>query len=137
MPCPLFEPLRKIHPTQEHLPRLPLIYEFEGICHAGEPLIHPLHRFHYCNRGNAKGNCPSFPNELALTAIRLNVTGKTPQTLTIVVVEEESHWPRAWASFSFLIAENRLEPEIEDSCRRAQVFQFCLSYLEKLCLLAP
>jgi hypothetical protein len=94
--------------------------------------VDPLHRFHYCNRGNAKGNCPSFPKELTLSAVRFTVAGKTPLSLRVVVVEEEDHWPRAWTQFDFLIVEERLVPEIEDVCRRAQVFQFCRSYLERV-----
>jgi hypothetical protein len=111
--------------------RLPLLYEFEGVCHGGDEVATPEHRFRYCNRGNAKGQCHSFPAALATSAIRFNVTGKTAQELTVLVMEEQDHWPSTWAQFKFVIAEQRLEPEIEEVCRRAQVFQFCRSYLDK------
>jgi hypothetical protein len=131
MPCPLFEPKRKADPALDSGARLPLVYEFEGICHAGENIMDAAHRFHYCNRGYAKGNCLNFPTAISLSALRFDVTGRTPSILSVLVIEEENHWPRAWTRFSFSIQDGHLEPEIADVCRRAQVFQFCLSYLEK------
>lgn len=131
MPCPLFEPRSRVANASEAFARLPLLYEFDGVCHGGDEVPTAEQRFHYCNRGNAKGHCRSFPSELATSAIRFNVTAKTAQKLTVLVVEEQNHWPRTWAQFNFWIGEERLEPEIEEVCRRAQVFQFCRSYLEK------
>jgi hypothetical protein len=131
MPCPLFEPRTKAIPQQSPPPRLPLIYEFEGICHAGESAVSPEHRFHYCNQGNAKGACTFFPADLSLSALRYTVTRVTPAVLTVLVIEEEDHWPRSCNAVEFIIAEHRLHPEINDVPRRAQLFHFCLSYLEK------
>ncbi len=131
MACPLFEPRTRVNQGPGNDPRLPLIYEFEGICHAGESVIDPLHRFKYCNRGNAKGHCRNLPSTLDVSAIRFSVTRSTPQTLTVLVIEEQDHWARSWTTVHFKISEQQLEPEMEDVCRRAQVFQFCVSYLEK------
>jgi len=131
MPCPLFEPRTKVSPARVPAPRLPLIEEFEGICHAGETVIDPEHRFKFCNRGNAAGECRSFPPGLAISAVRFTVTRITPRTLSVLVVEEQNHWPSAWSRVDFIIDEQRLEPEINEVCRRAQVFHFCVSYLEK------
>lgn len=131
MPCPLFEPRTKAIPQQYPPPRLPLIFEFEGICHAGETAVSPENRFNYCNRGNAKGACNFFPAGLPLSALRYNVTRVTPEVLTVLVIEEENHWPGSCNAVEFTIAELRFEPEVTDICRRAQLFHFCLSYLEK------
>ncbi len=131
MPCPLFEPQRRVIQATDAQSRLPLLYEFEGVCHAGENGITPIHRFHYCNRGNARGYCESFPATMPLTAVRFNVTGRTPAVLTVLVMEEENHWPRIWSTFEFGIADGHLQPEIEDTCRRAQLFHFCRGYLER------
>ncbi len=113
-------------------PRLPLIQEFEGICHGGEPVISPDHRFHLCNRGNANGTCASFPAGLGVTAIRFSVTACTATALTLLVVEEHNHWPGAWQTVQFCLEEKRLYPEVRDVCRRAQIRHFCESYLEGL-----
>ncbi len=131
MPCPLFEPTKKADQAQGHAPRLPLLYEFEGICHAGETSIDPQHRFQFCNRGYAKVSCKVFPMDMAIAAIRFTLMRATPTALSVLAVEEEDHWPISWRRIDFIIGENRLEPEISDICRRAQIFQFCLSYLEK------
>jgi hypothetical protein len=113
-------------------PRLPLLFEFEGVCHAGEMAILPHHRFHYCNRGNAKGNCASFPSASKVTAVRFTVTAVTSHSLTVLVLEEHDHWPGVHRHVDFLIDEQRLQPDIADICRRAQVLTFCRSYLEKI-----
>jgi hypothetical protein len=130
MPCPLFEPRRKLD-SDHPLARLPLIYEFEGICQATGEAAPALYRFQYCNRGNARGECPHFPADQMVSAVRFNVTAKTSERLSVLVIEEENHWPRATRQIDFRIGEERLEPEIEDVCRRAQIFRFCQSYLEK------
>lgn len=131
MPCPLFEPVARVIQERVPAPRLPLIHEFEGICHAGERKIDPDHRFHYCNRGNANGNCANFPATMALTAIRFSVTARTENSLTVLMVEEQNHWPDAWKTIDFLIYEKRVDPDISDVCRRAQMLRFCESYLEQ------
>ncbi len=131
MPCPLFEPLRKVTEPRTPSPRLPLLYEFEGICHAGETDVSPDHRFHYCNRGNAQGNCASFPEDYAISAIRFSVTSRTPQILTVLMLEEHNHWPGARKTIEFLIEQRQLQPQISDICRHAQILNFCVSYLEK------
>lgn len=132
MPCPLFEPRQRVSPPREVTIRLPLLFEFEGVCHAGGNAPTPEQRFRYCNHGYAKGNCVRFPESVAISAIRFDVTGQTASLLTVLVLEEENHWPRAWSTFEFLIHERCLRPEIEDICRRAQVLQFCLAYLTVL-----
>lgn len=110
--------------------RLPLIHEFEGICHAGQIDTSAEQPFKFCNHGYAKGHCASFPESVSLSAVRFSVVSRTDSSFTVVVVEEEDHWPRSWSSFEFVIQDGRIVPAIEDNCRRAQVFQFCLSYLD-------
>lgn len=131
MPCPLFEPVRRVTPPSGVSLRLPLIFEFEGICHAANEAVDRAHRFRYCNHGNARGRCHSFPPEMLTSALRFNITDRTASSLKVEVVEEENYWPRAWSSFEFLIQDSSLVPEIEDKCRRAQVFHFCRSFLDK------
>jgi hypothetical protein len=131
MPCPLFEPQVRISQSQpEIIIRFPLLYEFEGVCHATGLAPPPDHVLRHCNHGYAKGNCVSFPDSLAISAVRFSVTSQTPSQLTVLVLEEENHWPRHWSSFEFLIQDHRLLPEIEDTCRRAQIIQFCRAFLK-------
>jgi hypothetical protein len=131
MPCPLFEPIRRVDHEDSWNARLPLLFEFEGICHGGEEAIDEERRFRFCNRGYARSYCKSFPTHVENSAIRFSVVEATAATVTVLVIEEEDHWPKRWTKTEFVIAEARLEPEIEDGCRRAQTIQFCLSYLDK------
>lgn len=127
MPCPLFEPRERLILASDSAARFPLLAEFAGICHADGK----EHSTRFCNHGNAKGECSRFPDEMPVSAVRFDVTAKTSRALTILVIEEQNHWPHAWSRFQYLIAEERLEPEIEEICRRAQVFHFCRNYLGK------
>lgn len=129
MPCPLFEPRQRISQAREATIRLPLIYEFEGVCHAGNHAPTPEHRFRYCNHGYAKGNCANYPEAGLISAVRFDVTKRTSSLLTVLVLEEANHWPRSWSTFEFLIQDQRIQPEIADTCRRAQLFEFCQAYL--------
>jgi hypothetical protein len=129
VPCPLFEPRGRVSEPRTPSPRLPLIYEFDGICHAGQPMATADQRFQYCNRGNAKGNCANFPNSLAITAIRFTVTARSANRMTVMMVEEHNHWPGAWRTIDFMLEEKRLDPEISDVCQRAQILCFCNAYL--------
>ncbi len=139
MPCPLFEPRQRISQSPETMIRLPLIFEFEGVCHAGDHAPTPEHRLRYCNpaehrlrycnQGYAKGHCASFPDAGPISAVRFDVKSRTPSLLTVLVLEEENYWPRAWSTVEFLIQDRTLRPEIEDTCRRAQILQFCQAYL--------
>jgi|GEM_PF-1896182 len=139
MPCPLFEPQRRVSPASEGTARLPLIFEFEGLCHAGNQSIDALHSFRYCYHGNAEGHCDNLPGSplsgSALpSSLRFDVTARTESMLSVLVVQERNYWPLAWSRVEFLIEDGRIMPEIEDVCRRAQVFHFCRSYLEKFYL---
>jgi hypothetical protein len=131
MPCPLFEPQVRITRLQpEIIIRFPLLYEFEGVCHATGHAPPPDHSLRHCNHGYAKGHCASFPDALAISAVRFSVARQTPSELTVLVLEEENHWPRHWAAVEFSIQDHRLCPEIEDTCRRAQIIQFCCAFLK-------
>lgn len=130
MPCPFFEPRRRIATASEIVLRFPLIFEFEGLCHAAPATPAPASTYH-CNHGNPKAGCPVFPAASPVSAIRFHVARQTPQSLTIVVIEEQNHWPRSSTSIDFEIAAERLVPDIDDLSRRAQTIHFCRSYLEK------
>ncbi len=129
MACPFFEPRTKVE--RDNRARLPLLFEFDGICHAGEPEIAPEHRFRLCNHGNVKGLCGHFPSEHPVSAIRFTVSAESENSLAVLLIEECDYWPKAWQPFEFLIHERALRPEFDDGCRRAQALQFCTSYLEK------
>jgi hypothetical protein len=127
MPCPFFEPRAPLASPADIVIRYPLIFQFGGICHVtgGE------HSSRDCNHGNAKGHCFHFPLAMPVSAIRFDVTAHTELSLTVLMVEEENHWPRSWSKVNFDIAGERLEPEIADLCRRSQLLHFCRSYLEQ------
>lgn len=131
MPCPLFEPQKKTELAQSPLGRFPLLFEFEGACGSTTPKGGDQQHLQICNLGYAKGRCSRFPDDFPVSAVRFHVTAKTAQVLSVLVLEEADHWPYFSYPIKFLIAEGRLDPEIEDRCRRAQIFQFCRSFLEK------
>jgi hypothetical protein len=131
MPCPLFEPLRMAAKPYAPDARLPLLAEFEGICHAGGGAEQPSHRFQFCNRGYAKGNCPNFPSDYPVSAVQFNVIARADTNLSIAIIEEQDHWPLKWRTIEFHSADGSLCPEIEDVCTRAQAIYFCRTYLAR------
>lgn len=133
MPCPYFEPQRVlIHP--EHLrARLPLIEEYEGMCHAhGEPFAAPASlRFQCCNHGYSRGCCEHFPVDHGRSCLRYSVLGCTPTALDLICVEEEGYAPVRWHAFQYILATGRLDPDPCEIPMRAQALAFCRSYLAR------
>ncbi len=133
MPCPYFEPQHAAIHSRHANARLPLIQEYDGLCHAGsEPVDAPPElRFECCNHGYSRGRCSRFPSEEVRSAMRYNVLRHTPTTLELVLIEEQNYVPLAWRPVSYFPDTGRFDPEFADTCIRAQALAFCRSYLER------
>jgi hypothetical protein len=133
MPCPYFEPQRVATDPQYASARVPLLDEYDGLCHAvGEPLAVPSAlRFQCCNHGYSRGCCGRFPESEARSGLRYNVVRRTAGALEILCVEEQHYAPLRWHSVQYFFEDERIEPELADLCTRAQVVAFCRSYLKR------
>jgi len=137
MPCPYFEP-RQVQAERNHVNgRLPLIEEYDGLCHAeaGSVAVHPFAvpedlRF-YCNHGNSRGSCRHFPAAELRSSIRYDVVKQTPDALELLWVEEREYAPFAWSTVRYVLADEQLEPAIADICKSAQIRAFCRSFLDR------
>jgi len=135
MPCPYFEPrtVRKV--ARFEGVRLPLIDEYEGLCHAGgkgtcEPEASQLAQ---CNHGYARGMCARFPQNLASSAMRYSVTSRTAEEITLIWVEEQDHTPARWGTLRYSLAEDRaIGPEETSTRVLTQALAFCRSFLMRL-----
>jgi hypothetical protein len=132
MPCPYFEPQRVAAQPAQAAVRLPLIEEYEGLCHAGfVPLPAPADvQFHCCNHGNCAGRCSHFPANALRTSHRFHATRNSPACLEIVHVEELNYTPLAWRPVKYSSGDGLLEPDSSDICVRSQILAFCRSYLK-------
>jgi hypothetical protein len=129
MPCPFFESQKPVR-TATVGGRLPLIDEYEGLCHAGaEPVAAPESaRFRFCNHGNSQGNCPSFPTEAHHSAVRYELIARENGKLRVLCIEEQAYTPARWYAVEYG-SGGELSPEPENICMRAQIVSFCRSYL--------
>lgn len=132
MPCPFFEPQRILGAANSSA-RLPLIHEYDGLCHAlGQPTPAPEKaRFRWCNHGNSKGCCQVFPAEEKRSSLRYDVVARDAITLRVLCIEEQSYAPVRWYSIQYVFGDERLDPEPDDICVRAQILSFCRSYLAR------
>ncbi len=132
MPCPFFEPFRIAAVPSHAEARLPLIDEYDGVCHALEPSTPaPAHlRFRCCNHGYSRGECTHLPAHQPFTALRYHVTQRTAEVLELLCIEEVEHRPGRLVRFTYLVAAASLEPADGDVCLRAQAAAFCRSYLQ-------
>ncbi len=132
MPCPYFEPQRVVADPTHPNARLPLIDEFEGVCHAGvKPSPVQLPGLRLCNHGNALGRCENFPVGEKRSAFRFDVLRRSASRLEVLLVEESLYTPVSWRPLTFVIEAQRLDPDPADNCQRAQVRAFCRSYLRR------
>jgi hypothetical protein len=133
MPCPYFEPLQPASDPQYPWARLPLLEEYDGLCRAlAEPIPVPsANRFRCCNHGYSKGCCSFFPHHELRSCSRYDVVLRTEDMLELVCLEEKDHTPSSWHVARFFHATGRIEPEIEDRCKRSQILAFCRSYLSR------
>jgi len=130
MPCPFFEPQAVVSSPQHPNARLPLLDEYEGTCHAaGDVFPVPFDlRFRCCNHGYSRGSCNRFPLTETRSSVRFNITRATSDFLELLYVEERDYAPLRWHSLCYSVQTEVLEPELSDSCARAQVLAFCRSY---------
>ena len=131
MPCPYFEPLNVAAHPQYANARVPLIDEYDGLCHAGtEPLEAPPEmRFRGCNHGYSKECCKRFPTDELRSSFRYDIASRSETALNLVCIEEQDYVPLRWRSITYVMATERLEPELEDQRAYAQALAFCRSYL--------
>ncbi len=133
MPCPYFEPQRVATDPLYATARLPLIDEYDGVCHAHRELIGapPALRFRCCNHGYSRGGCDRLPVADVRSCARYNVVRRSESTLEILCVEEQNYAPMRWQSIQYSIANDRLALELTDVCLTAQLLAFCRSYLKR------
>jgi hypothetical protein len=131
MPCPFFEPKRAVRPSTQNGGRLPLIDEYDGLCHAsGAEVPTPdSARFRLCNHGNSKGSCSLFPGSEVRSCLRYEVTAHAEGGVTILCIEEEAYTPLRWYPVQYVPNEDRLDPVPNEACIRAQALAFARSYV--------
>ena len=111
--------------------RLPLIDEYDGICHAG-PDLGPAPealRFRCCNHGNSQRSCPAFPIHEKRSCLRYEVIAHEAGALRVLCIEEQEYAPVNWFAIRYAIKDAHIDPEPADLCVRSQILAFCLSYL--------
>lgn len=113
--------------------RLPLIQEYDGLCHAGsEPgAIAASSRFAGCNHGNRDDVCNKFPAGQDQMVLRFTILREDDDSLEILTVEETNHRPSRWNPVRFTVTGEQLTPDLSDRCLRAQLLAFCRSYLRE------
>lgn len=133
MPCRYFEPLQIVSVPFHPNARLPLIDEYDGLCHSDtEPSPVPAEsRFAGCNHGNRNNPCGRFPAERERAVLRLTVAKQDTDALEVLAIEETNHRPIRWQTVRFLLGSEELIPESSEICQRAQLVAFCRSYLKK------
>ncbi len=133
MPCRYFEPLQIVAAPFHPNARLPLIDEYDGLCHADtEPVYVPAEsRFPGCNHGNRDNFCGRFPDGGERVVLRLTVAKQEADALEILAVEEANHSPVRSRTVRFLLPSEELMPDLAEACQRAQCVAFCRSYLKR------
>jgi hypothetical protein len=133
MPCRYFEPLQIVQiPFHPHA-RLPLVDEYDGLCHAGgEPVgVHTESRFSGCNHGNRDNLCGRLPVGSEHAVLRLTVAKQDGEALEVLAIEEANHTPLRWQTVRFLLRSEEIMPDLPAICQRAQLLAFCRSYLKR------
>ncbi len=134
MPCPYFEPQRVATDSCHASARMPLIEEYDGICHSQEEPISvpPAVRFRCCNHGYSRGCCERLPSAAEVrSCARYTVASRSESTLEVLCVEEQNYAPLRWHSVQYSIAGDSLAPHAMDICLEAQLLAFCRSYVKR------
>ena len=133
MACPFFEPQYVARDPKHVSARVPLIEEYDGVCHASSELraIPEELRFRCCNHGYSQGCCPSFPRNEARSSVRYHVVRQHAGELDVMLVEEQNFAPLRWRSIKYHSTGELIEPLLDDVCLRAQLIAFCRSYLRR------
>ena len=118
---------------------MPLIDEYYGFCHAtGVQAPAPeAARFRFCNQGNAKGCCESFPAEESRSSLRYEIVMSDSSKLSLLCIEEQNYAPLRWYAVEYRCCDEQLEPDLQDLCVRSQVLAFCRSYRARFAVTAP
>jgi hypothetical protein len=113
--------------------RLPLIDEYDGLCHAGpETVAVPAGlRFRCCNQGYSRKSCDHFPPAEVRSGLRYSIVRQTAAALELLYIEEQDYAPLRWQRVQYFIESAKLEPQLSDDCARAQILAFCRSYLQR------
>ncbi len=133
MPCPLFEPVRAVSPSSTANGRLPLIDEYDGVCHAATvamPVPSEL-RFCACNHGYSGGSCGHWPAEETRSALRYSVAAQNDEELEVICVAEKDHTPVEWLRVRYVVSTGAMEPVLSDICMQAQALAFCRAYIRR------
>jgi hypothetical protein len=133
MPCPYFEPQRVAADPLHAAVRLPLIDEYDGVCHASSEAISAPRelRFRCCNHGYSHGGCQWVPAGNVRSCARFNVVRRSESTLQVLCVEEQDYAPLRWQSIEYSVSADRLLVDVTDVCLHAQLLAFCRSYLRR------
>jgi hypothetical protein len=133
MPCPFFEPQQPAATPRHASARLPLIAEYDGLCHAGEHAEDAPEsvRFACCNHGYSKKACARFPQAEALSAFRYTVLREDSDALYVLCVEEREHIPTSRGTVRFSFAMSNLTESALSTVMQAQALAFCRSYTER------
>src|SRR5947209_6518910 len=133
MPCPFFEPQRRTGAPAYAQARLPLIDEYEGLCHAGDSPETPPDsaRFRCCNHGYSRPACARFPQIEERSALRYSVIRETVETLQVLCIEERDHIPAPAATVRFDLATSTLLANELTFLMQAQALAFCRSYADR------
>lgn len=132
MPCPFFEPQVVAADPKYPNARLPLLDEYDGLCHAAETLGSPLElRFGCCNHGYSRGTCAHFPAAETRSCIRFDVLHSDAKSLELLFLEERDHAPVSWHRVRYILGTGVIDPDPVDVCARAQVVAFSKSYLRR------
>jgi hypothetical protein len=133
MPCRYFEPQHIVDAPFHPNARLPLVDEYDGVCHAeGEPVPVPGDsRFAGCNHGNRGNLCRRFPVDREIRVLRLTVANQEAEFLEVLAIEELDHRPVRWHTVRYLLPSEEFSPEMGEICQRAQLLAFCRSYMKR------
>ncbi len=133
MPCPFFEPQHVARQPKHPGARLPLLEEYNGLCHAATPPceVPESARFRFCNHGYSRGDCGHHPDPQAPSCLRFELLNRTANSLELLCLEEQEYAPLRWYKVIFSVTEGLLDPDPLDVCTRAQMRAFCTSYLAR------
>ena len=133
MPCPYFEPRHIARNPAHPNARLPLIEEYDGVCHAGAESapVPEAARFRCCNHGYSQGECGRMPAAEKNSCSRFGVLRRADDCLDLIYLEEQDYAPARMQRIRFSISTGALDPEVTEPCARAQVQAFCRSYVRR------
>src|SRR5438128_1799213 len=127
MACPFFEPLAPVVHPESRNGRLPLIQEYEGVCHASG--TETIASGSVCNHGYAQGQCERYPNSEPSVALRYSVLHRKGGELQVMCIAEENHSPVRSMRLHFSSDLNGITERDLEACLMAQAVAFSRSYL--------